>query len=285
LQPAQFERAGIRLGYRYRRGRDGGPALVLLHGLASNSTRWTEFVNNTRLDPDWHIVCPDLRGHGASLWRGRLDMDLWLADLRALLDYLAIEQAVVVGHCLGANMALAFARRWPARCRGLVLIEPMPAPALRGALALVRPLRGLLPLLAGVVRGLNTLGIYRRRLPTLDLAELDRRTRAAMSEHGARQAVIKRYSAPSLDTFYMPIAAYLQALAQLFRPLPLNEVHAPALVLLSAGALLADPHKTRQIMAALPNVQIEMLEALHWIPTEQPERMTQLIDAWLQQLE
>ena len=258
---------------------------MLLHGLASNATRWAEFVNNTSLGHDWSVVCPDLRGHGASLWRGRLDMALWLDDLRALLDHLAVERAVLVGHCLGANLALAFAHAWPGRCRGLVLIEPMPPPALRGALAVLRPVRGVLPVLAGLVRGLNALGVYRRNLPTLDLAELDQRTRAAMSEHGARKAVIKRYSAPSLDTFYMPMAAYLQALAQLFRPLQIQGVNTPALVLLSAGALLADPHRTRTIMATLPRVEIEMLEALHWIPTEQPERMRQLIDDWLLRLD
>ena len=45
--------------------------LVLLHGLASNSTRWWHFAANTRLREGWKLLRPDLRGHAGSSDRGR----------------------------------------------------------------------------------------------------------------------------------------------------------------------------------------------------------------------
>src|SRR3989449_8514675 len=94
------------------------------HGLGSNLTRWSEFVANTSLRADWDILRPDLRGHGGSLDRGRIGMDEWCADLAAVLEAERAPRAVVAGHCLGANIAVEFARRDPGAVLGLLLIEP-----------------------------------------------------------------------------------------------------------------------------------------------------------------
>lgn len=260
----------------------GAPTLVLLHGFASNSTRWSNFAADTGLRPDWNILCPDLRGHGHSPWRGRLRGEHWLDDLAAMLDAEGIERADIGGHCLGANTALRFARRHPARTRRLVLIEPLDPTALGGRLARLRSLRGLLPWLAAPVRLANALGLYRRRLPVLDLAELDRETRARLNASGDTGVLTQRYGSVRHDLRYMAVAAYLQALAEVVRPLPaLAQLPQPALVLLSSGGLFGDPAHTRATLAALPAATVELLDAEHWIPTEQPERMATLIDTWL----
>ena len=41
--------------------------LFFLHGVASNASRWEEFVETTPLGADWRILRYDLRGHGASV--------------------------------------------------------------------------------------------------------------------------------------------------------------------------------------------------------------------------
>ena len=84
-----------------------------MHGLASNSTRWSEFVATTSLREDWDILRLDLRGQGASVHRGRMGMDVWCDDLAAIVNAEPHETVVVVGHCLGANIALEFGRRRP----------------------------------------------------------------------------------------------------------------------------------------------------------------------------
>ena len=95
-------------------------------------------------------------------------MDEWCADLAAILRAESVPQAVLVGHCLGANVALWFAHRHPGITGGLALIEPMFRQALAGPLGKAATLR---PLFAPVVlglRALGALGIHRRRLAVLD---------------------------------------------------------------------------------------------------------------------
>jgi pimeloyl-ACP methyl ester carboxylesterase len=250
-----------------------GTTLVLLHGLASNSTRWWHFAAHSRL-PGLTLLRPTRRGGAGSSDRGRIDMRVWCDDLVQLLDAEGCDRAVIGGHCLGANLALHFAARHPERTAGLVLIEPMPPQALSGGLRWVVPLRLPLLALAALIRGLNRLGLRRRRLEPLDLEAWDRLT--------ASGADLSRYASPLSDLRLLPVAAYVQSLAALAEPLPpLADVRAPALVLVSRGSTMTDPARTRRILEQLPEVQFTVLEAEHWIPTEQPDDMRAAIEEWL----
>lgn len=250
------------------------PTLVLLHGLASNSTRWWHFAAHTRL-PGLRLLRPDLRGHAGSSDRGRIDMRVWCDDLVRLLDDNDCPRAFIGGHCLGANLALHFAARYPERTAGLVLIEPMPPQALAGNMRRVVFFRRPFLVLAAIVRGLNALGIRRRKFEPLDLEQWDRAT-ASDAEN------LARYASPFSDLKLAPVAAYLQSLAALGEPLPpLAAIGAPALVLLSRNSTMTDAARTRALLEQLPDVQIKVLDAEHWIPTEQPEAMRLAIEDWL----
>lgn len=271
---------GAVIAYRLRRPAAPRRTLVLLHGLASNLTRWSEFVATTRLAASWDILRLDLRGHGGSLWRGRIGMATWCADLATLLQTEGVPQAVLVGHCLGANLALHFAHRVSGRVAGLVLIEPMFREALRGPLARAAALRPLLSLLAPALRGVAALGLHRRRLVPLDLTELDREARAAMQRAGGIFPE-RRYASPWEDLRSLPVTAYCQDLLAVTDPLPeLSRLRVPALAILSTGAAFSEPQLTLSLLEGLPDCRIVRLAARHWIPTEQPEAMRETIEAW-----
>jgi pimeloyl-ACP methyl ester carboxylesterase len=275
---------GARLAYRL--SRPGAPrrTLVLLHGLASNLTRWSEFVETTRLGAGWDILRLDLRGHGGSLHRGRVGMDVWCDDLTALLAAEGVERAVLVGHCLGADLALWFAHRQPGRVAGLVLIEPMFREALAGTLARVAALRPLLAALALPLRLLAALGLHRRRLAALDLAVLDRAARESMTASGAFPQA--RYASPLEDLRSLPTSIYLQDLVAVTGPLPrLASIRTPVLAILSAGGTFSDPETTARLLALLPDCRIVRIAAQHWIPTEQPQAMRAAIEAWCDALQ
>jgi pimeloyl-ACP methyl ester carboxylesterase len=111
---------GVSLAVREWPGR--GPALVCVHGLTSNHTCWASLADV--LAPEFRLVAYDLRGRGESdkpptgytlQQHGR--------DLAVLLDSLGLRRAVLVGHSLGAHIALRFAVTRPGRVRGLVLID------------------------------------------------------------------------------------------------------------------------------------------------------------------
>lgn len=168
----RFRRAGGELFYRSWRNDTQGPVLVLLHGLASNSSRWRELAQSLVAEHHMKVFAPDLRGHGHSVHRGRLRRSDWIEDLSALLEREGCHSAVIGGHCLGANLALRFAIERPEQTAGAVLVEPMLPGALTGRLNIIRPVRWLLPLLALPFRLANGLGIHRRHLPVLDLTAL-----------------------------------------------------------------------------------------------------------------
>lgn len=276
---------GAAIAYRLWRPAGPRPVLVLLHGLASNMTRWSELVARSALRDSWDLLRLDLRGQGASRYRGRIGMAEWCADLAGVLDAEGYPRAVVAGHCLGANIALEFTARQPGRASGLILIEPMLPQALIGSMRTLARMRALLGPAVWLVRALNALGIHRRRLARLDLEELDRRTRAAIAAGGASEKLLKEYASPWLDLRTTATGAYLQALRAVTGPLPdLAAIRIPALALLSAGSTFSDPALTRRLLGAIANCAVVTLEARHWIPTEQPEAMRRAVDDWCRRL-
>jgi pimeloyl-ACP methyl ester carboxylesterase len=272
---------GAQIAYGIVRGETARPLLALAHGMGSNMTRWSEFFEQTALKDSWDLLRFDLRGHGGSLSRGPTGMEIWSGDLAAILDAERYERAVVGGHCLGANFALHFAQRKPERTQGLVLIEPLPPEVQTGA---VRRLQGAAPVLRLVVRALralNRLGLRRRGLAHLDLKALDTATRATMAAEKNARAMSGTYASPLFDLRYTPSAAYLQDLLELWRPLPeLAQIRASALALLSTGTRFGDPALVERAIAVLPRLSLKRIEALHWIPTEQPQQMREAIEQW-----
>jgi pimeloyl-ACP methyl ester carboxylesterase len=215
------------------------------------------------------------------VYRGRLGMDEWCADLAEVARAEGYSRAVLVGHCLGANIAIEFASRHPEKTLGLVLVEPMVRPALTGTLRTIAKLRPLFVPAIQAILALNALGLHRRRLAALDLARLDRETRAAMARAGTTAALARRYASPWHDLRETPSVAYLQMLIAVTTDLPdLAAIRAPALGLLSSGTAFTDPAITERLLARLPSRRIVWLDADHWIPTERPEEMRRAIEDW-----
>jgi pimeloyl-ACP methyl ester carboxylesterase len=71
------------------------------------------------------VVVWDLRGHGSSPLHGgtRFTAADALEDLSTLLDELALDRPVLVGHSLGGNLSQEFVRRHPTRVGGLVVVD------------------------------------------------------------------------------------------------------------------------------------------------------------------
>jgi esterase len=274
---------GVRIAYRRtaaRKAAGKAPAL-LLHGLASNMTRWSEFVERTTLADERDLIRIDLRGHGDSLTRGRISLELWSDDLLALLDAEGAARAVLIGHSLGAQVALACAARAPGRIAALVLIDPVFRPALRGRWKWIARAAPLFIAAAAIVRGLNALGLRRRRIPPLDLRALDELARASLGSPQAEAEFIRRYSSTRADLRTFRTAHYLQELVEMFRPLAAPEsIAMPTLVLLSTGATFAEMPAMQAIAARFPRGEVKTIDCHHWPLTERPDEVRGIIETW-----
>ena len=98
-----------------------GPAVLAVHGTTASHRAFTALA---RRIPDRLIVAPDLRGRGRS---SELPPPYGLRrhaeDLEAVLDGIGDEPVTVVGHSLGAFVAVALAARAPERVARLVLVD------------------------------------------------------------------------------------------------------------------------------------------------------------------
>jgi pimeloyl-ACP methyl ester carboxylesterase len=100
---------------------DGRPVLCI-HGITANCRCWDNLA--ATLVPDYHVMAMDLRGRGRSEKPAEgYSLDHHVRDIECLLDDLNIDQAVIMGHSLGAFIGLAFAARCPQRVERLILVD------------------------------------------------------------------------------------------------------------------------------------------------------------------
>jgi pimeloyl-ACP methyl ester carboxylesterase len=276
----------IHVTYRlWRTSERRRPVLVLLHGLASNMTRWSEFLENTTLKDRWDILRVDLRGHGRSMARCRLGMEIWCQDLLRVLDAERCSEAVLVGHSLGAQLAIHFAHRFPTRVRGLVLVDPILGKPSTRVVFLWRTLGPILRPVTSCIRLLNRLGLRRRHIPELDLRELDEKTRDTLLAAGKIEEMVNQYKSPWADLKHLPTANFLEATIEMVRPLPpVSDIEAPVLVVVSKSATYADPAVTRQAIDEFSRATTVTVDAYHWPLTEKPTETREAIEQWCRRL-
>src|SRR5580704_6827260 len=124
--PAALAAGGVR-GRTARSAAVSAHPLILLHGLLLSQEMHRPLAEELAARGN-RVITMDLLGHGASerprdMWR--YSMESSAEQVVALMDHLKIEQAVVMGTSLGANVALEIAAHHPQRLRGLVIEMPV----------------------------------------------------------------------------------------------------------------------------------------------------------------
>ena len=101
-----------------------GIPVMLVHGFAEDGAVWDEVAK--RLSTMCRVLVPDLPGSGRSplpasgqpgLPAGAVTMESLATVLKELLDFLEIDQCVLIGHSMGGYITLAFAEKYPERLR------------------------------------------------------------------------------------------------------------------------------------------------------------------------
>ncbi len=99
------------------------PPLLLIHGGRDHARNWDWVAQDLRRD--YHIIAPDLRGHGDSQWSigGSYSMIDYTLDVAQLLEALKLFPITVIGHSLGGSITLQYCGIYPDRVRQAVAIE------------------------------------------------------------------------------------------------------------------------------------------------------------------
>ncbi len=246
-----------------------GPAVVLLHAFPLARTMWRPQVE--ALQGEYRVITPDLRGFGGS--RGFADapsVETMADDVAGLLDELKVPGPVVLGGLsMGGYVALAFARRHPARLRGLVLADTKADPDDAEG-------RANRDRLIAFAQNNTARAVIDQMLPKLLGADTTAR----------RPEVVEEVRAIASRQTVAGIVGALKGLRDRPDANPdLGAVAVPTLVLVGRDDTLTPPAKSEEMAARIPNARLVVLDgAGHLSNLEQPERFNAALRSFLQSL-
>ena len=110
-------------------GNPEAPPLLLVHGGRDHCRNWDWVARALR--EDYHVIAPDLRGHGDSQWitGGTYTSTDYVYDIAQLIHQLDLAPLRIVGHSLGGNISLHYTGLYPDTVSRLVAIEGLgPSP-------------------------------------------------------------------------------------------------------------------------------------------------------------
>ena len=142
--------------------------MLLVHGGRDHCRNWDWVAE--RFCNDYHIVAPDLRGHGDSAWvaGGNYNFLDYIYDIAQLLHQTKLTPVTILSHSLGGSISLAYTGLYPDNVAKLVAIEGIgPSPKQRVEAA-ATPIEQKITQWIDETRGLS--GRMPRRYPTLQAA-------------------------------------------------------------------------------------------------------------------
>lgn len=96
----------------------GAPRAVCLHGVRNYGGHFASLAERL---PEFHVLAPDLTGHGSSSYEPPWDIG---AHLDAIVETVGAKPAALVGHSFGGRLAFELAARAPKPAPKLVLLDP-----------------------------------------------------------------------------------------------------------------------------------------------------------------
>jgi pimeloyl-ACP methyl ester carboxylesterase len=97
------------------------PGVLLLHGIGGSGRLWRPVAE--RLAGEYHLIAPDLRGHGTSPRATDYAAEQYLIDVEAFIERRQLRGVALVGHALSGLLCVQLAQRRPENVRALVSID------------------------------------------------------------------------------------------------------------------------------------------------------------------
>jgi pimeloyl-ACP methyl ester carboxylesterase len=266
-------------------GNDTAPALVLVHGGRDHARSWDWVARELR--HEYHVIAPDLRGHGDSAWAlgGMYAIADFALDLANLVEAVGAREIVLIGHSLGGAVSLMYAGVHPERVRRLVAIEGLgPPPAMLAKLRERTPWQRMAEWIEQM-RGLAAR--QPRRYPTLEAASARmREENKFLSEEQARHLTIHSVNRNEDGTFSWKFDNYVRSFAPYrfdvddMRAL-WGRIDCPTLLVRGANSWASDPGEDGRI-APFRNARLAAIaNAGHWVHHDQLDAFLAEVRAFL----
>lgn len=117
-----YQSQGLQLHY-VDWGNEAAPSLILIHGGSDQCRSWDLMARS--LQPHFHVIVPDLRGHGDSEWAKGSSYSLsdYIYDLACLMRTTAAHKPAIVAHSMGGMIGSAFAGTYPDKVSRLAVLD------------------------------------------------------------------------------------------------------------------------------------------------------------------
>ena len=252
------------------------PLLLLVHGGRDHCRNWD--ATALALRDDWHVVAPDLRGHGDSAWSpdGNYDMLAFVYDLAQLVEHLGSPTVTIVAHSLGGNIALRYTGLYSDRVDKLVAIEGLgPSPKIIAEQA-TKPLADHLR--TWIANKRAAAGRVPKRYPSFDAA-LDRMRaeNGHLTEAQARHLTLHGINRNEDGSWSWKFDNYVNVWS--FVDIPRSEIAGlwaattcPTLLLYGAKSWASNPERDGRLTAFNTARVVEIEEAGHWLHHDQFDR-------------
>jgi N-formylmaleamate deformylase len=106
----------------YRTGHGAKQPVLLVHGFSDNGLCWTPVARE--LEKNYDVIMPDMKSHGLSARIGKGEPIDMASDLIKLIQSLGLSHPIIVGHSMGAMIALQVGIQYPNLARAFVLEDP-----------------------------------------------------------------------------------------------------------------------------------------------------------------
>jgi len=266
-------------------GNEGAPPLILVHGGRDHCRNWDWVAE--RLRNDWHVIAPDLRGHGDSQWAdaGGYTMPGFIYDLAQLIHSQGFAKVTIVAHSMGGNISTRFTALYPELVDQLVTIEGLgSSPRMEAE----RAAQGVDGRLRDYIAGLRqAAGRVPRRYPSIEAAlarmqaenpRLSDAQALHLTRHGVRQNEDGTFSW-KFDNYlnvWPPVDVTAEEIRYLW-----SRVTCPTMLVYGTESWASNPVADGRA-AHFPNAEVAIVEgAGHWVQHDRLEEFMGILARFL----
>ena len=266
-------------------GNEDAPPMLLVHGGRDHCRNW-DWVAEAFRD-EYHIIAPDLRGHGDSQWMvgGSYNQVDYVYDIAQLLFQKKMTPVTIISHSLGGSISLTYAGLYPETVSRLVAIEGMgPSPEMikeRIEIPAVERLHGWVNDLRAAS------GRIPRRYATLeDAYERMQTENPHLTEAQARHLTIHGSNQNEDGTYSWKFDNYVRTFSPIGLPPDAQQalwrrITCPTMLVRGTESWASDPAKDGRA-AYFQNATVANIEnAGHWVHHDQLDEFLRLVRAFL----
>lgn len=244
---------------------DTGLTIIFLHGSPGQISNWKYQLRYFR--DFYRVVAYDQRGYGESDKPPEVSLEDYILDLHALISYLGVGDAVIVGHSFGGMVAQEYASRYDVR--GLVLI---------GSLARLEP-----DLIDMIVWHLPPL-LWRRLLFTENMLTRRLYRRVFFSPEASEDIYMEfiKDNKDYLESLPPHVFRYLRFFKGYMADESVVKINAPTLIIVGRDDKVTPVEQSKLLHDLIPSSRLQIIDgAGHLVLYEKPFEINKLIHEFI----